>query len=458
MNKKTKVLISSICVGVMAISCFVGCVKDGGGINETKTQLYVNNYNRGFGDEWLYKAAERFEALHAEDVYEEGKKGVEIIVDPNDSSGSALLDKIESSRGDVFFSEHVYIHEFVSRGLVADVTEEVTSVLSQYGENRSIEDKMTAEQKSYYNINGKYYGVPHYANYMGIICDVDFFDENDLWFKAKSATDGTTDGFISTAAGETVKSAGPDGQLGTFDDGFPTTYDEFFQLCDKIADGIGQPIIWAGFSQEDYLQTLMTAMQADFEGLEQMSLNYNFNGVATHLVDSIAADGTITYKAPTEIKNSNGYEVTGQAGKYYATKFIKTILENENYYNVNHSISLDKYGYYTVLYNATDGTNKRTYQYRLNVIDFSAPEIKLSDSVPKELKSGEKFTLPQASVEKGIDATIYLYLVDAQGVYHQLSNRITSVTFSDVGTYRLIYLAVAESGASTTCVYEIVVK
>ena len=337
MNKKTKLLISSLCVGVFALSCFGGCLKDGDGIDKTKTQLYVNNYNRGFGDEWLYKAAERFEELHAEDVYEEGKKGVEVIVDPNDSSGNALLDKIESSRGDVFFSEHVYIHEFVNRGLVADVTKEVTSVLSQYGEERSIEDKMTAEQKSYYNINGKYYGVPHYANYMGIICDVDFFDENDLWFKAKSATDGTTDGFISTAAGETIKSAGPDGQLGTYDDGFPATYDEFFQLCDKIADGIGQPIIWAGFSQEDYLQTLMTAMQAEFEGLEQMSLNYNFNGTATHLVDSIAADGTITYKAPTEIKNSNGYEVTGQAGKYYATKFIKTILANENYYNVNHT-------------------------------------------------------------------------------------------------------------------------
>ena len=125
---------------------------------------------------------------------------------------------------------------------------------------------------------------------------------------------------------------------------------------------------------------------------------------------------------------------------------------------VAYSISLDKYGYYTVLYNATDGTNNRTYQYRLNVIDFSSPEIKLSDSVPKELKSGEKFTLPQASIEKGVEATVYLYVVDAQGVYHQLSNRIISVTFSDAGIYRLIYLAVAESGASTTCIYEIVVK
>ena len=331
--------------GLVALAlsfCTLGTIAFAGGcgktsnVDTTKTQLYVNNYNRGFGSEWLEKAKVRFEELHANDSYEDGKTGVQIIIDPNESSGNALLEKMSTLRGEVFFSEHVYIHEFVSRGLVADVTDIVTENLkSKYNENKTIESKMTEQQKGYYKISGKYYGIPHYANYSGIICDVDFFEENDLFFKAKSETDGASDGFISTAAGETLRSAGPDGQLGTYDDGFPATYDEFFELCDYIADnGIGQPIIWAGYSQEDYLQTLMTALQAEFEGLEQMMLNYSFDGTATHLVDKIE-NGVVTYKEPTAITNSNGYEVMGQAGKYYATKFIKTILQNETYYDVN---------------------------------------------------------------------------------------------------------------------------
>lgn len=335
--KRILAMILGICMLSSVLFLFNGCKNKDNEVNPYKTQLYVNNYNRGYGNDWLYQVAARFEELHKNDSFEEGKTGVQIIIDPNDQGGNALLDQIATSRGDVFFSEFVYINEFVNRNLVADITDEVTSILSQYGEDRSIEDKMSDYQKNYYQINGKYYGIPHYANYFGIICDVDFFDENDLWFKAKSATDGTSDGFVNSAAGETIKSAGPDGQLNTYDDGFPATYDEFFTLCDRIANGIGQPIIWAGYSAEDYLQTLMLALQADFEGLEQMTLNYNFNGTAKDLIESIAADGTVIYRDPTTITNANGYELAAQAGKYYATKFIKTILANENYYNVNNT-------------------------------------------------------------------------------------------------------------------------
>ena len=51
-------------------------------IDKKRTQLYVFNYAAGFGTEWMSKAIEDYEKLHAEDIWEEGKKGVQIVPTP----------------------------------------------------------------------------------------------------------------------------------------------------------------------------------------------------------------------------------------------------------------------------------------------------------------------------------------------------------------------------------------
>ena len=62
--------------------CLIACtmVACGGGtgddpIDPTKTQLYISNYDGGFGDEWLRALADRFEELHKDDRLEEGENG-----------------------------------------------------------------------------------------------------------------------------------------------------------------------------------------------------------------------------------------------------------------------------------------------------------------------------------------------------------------------------------------------
>ena len=41
-------------------------------VDETKTQLYVGNYDGGVGTQWLYDAADRFEEIFADYEFEPG--------------------------------------------------------------------------------------------------------------------------------------------------------------------------------------------------------------------------------------------------------------------------------------------------------------------------------------------------------------------------------------------------
>lgn len=43
-------------------------------IDSSKTQLYVFNFYGGYGADWLAAAKKKYEDLHKDDVYEEGKR------------------------------------------------------------------------------------------------------------------------------------------------------------------------------------------------------------------------------------------------------------------------------------------------------------------------------------------------------------------------------------------------
>lgn len=62
---------------------------------------------------------------------------------------------------------------------------------------------------------------------------------------------------------------------------------------------------------------------------------YTFDGEATDLIESIGADGKLTFKPKTTITNKNGYELWSQSGVYYATSFIERMMKKNakgNYY------------------------------------------------------------------------------------------------------------------------------
>ena len=329
-------------------SAFAGCAyrnadSTGQQVDHTKTQLYVSNHDGGYGSEWLEAAADRFEELYANTRFEEGKMGVQIMIDTPKEIGSNLINTISGSRSEVFFTESVYYYDYVAAGVVADITDIVcgeNSDLSEYGDTGTIEDKLTDQQISYYKTDGEYYGIPHYACYQGIIYDKDFFESDLLYFSDNG-------GFIESETER--RSTGPDRKYceecaangydysdHDCDDGLPSTYDEFIELCDLISSTGNTPLIWSGANRANYLEKFMASLVTDYEGLEQMMLYYSFDGTAYNIVQSVNSDGTLTFEGGEEgvdITSANGYKMYSSAGKYYAYKFMENILSDSDYYH-----------------------------------------------------------------------------------------------------------------------------
>ena len=338
--KKILVVFLALLVSFSTISCG----RRGEKVDKTKTQLYVATFDGGFGSSWMEAVETRFEAKYANVSFENGKKGVQIIAKPERAlTNETLVAKLSGMKQDVIFTEAVSYYELQSRGLFYDITDAVTKpinydfVTGKIDENdpetKSIQEKMTnSAHKDYFADNGKYYGLPFYEATYGIVYDINLFEEYKLYF----AADGN---FIKKS--DQKRSNGPDGKTGveggvdySADDGLPATYEEFFKLCDYMADVKGiTPITWNGVSAA-YVNALVESLQCDYEGEEQMRLNYTANGTANSLVKKINGDGSIELEAPTAITAENGYLTwTKQAGKYYGLKFAEQLIKNEKYYD-----------------------------------------------------------------------------------------------------------------------------
>lgn len=350
-----KMLLGALSV-IMALGCAVGCGNtgnnsQGGNTHESNRPsesasvpsgvtnpfiLNVFNFNGGYGSQWLAALEKRYEAEKAGKTFTiDGKTydGVDIKIDAVKKVMKEMSNNYNFATNHVYFQEDVWYTTYLRNGnIFEDMTEALTSD-NPYEPGVTLESKLSEEQKQYFNINGKYYGVPHYAGYVGINYDIDLFEEKEYYLKDGYKYDGNTEKLAACFTADKNKmTAGPDGKKGTDDDGLPTTYDEFFMLCGYIKQNNDTPITWDNKNRQKYLNWFLSSLAASYEGLEQTNLNYTFSGTAKNLV-SVAADGTVTRLPETEITSENGYELARQAGRYYGLDFIETLADNEYYYS-----------------------------------------------------------------------------------------------------------------------------
>ena len=293
-----------------------------GGEEESAT-IYVKNYQGGYGTDWLNEAKARFEKLHP---------NVEIKINNVTQTADDLTSKILDGRDEVYFTEQSSYFTLKSKGLLGDITDAVTTNLSDT--EGSIESKMDADQKSFYGIeeNGSthYYAVPHYAAYFGITYNIDLFDDKKFYFAANPTGSNLDDYFITNSNGK--KSSGPDGVSGTSDDGLPTTYDEFFKLCEYIVKRGCTPFLSNGHNYKDYLTWLLNALTTTYEGKEEMRKVYTLDGSVNNL--ATIEGGSLKMDAnPTTLSTDNGYETARMAGRYHALNFLSKIYANKSYRN-----------------------------------------------------------------------------------------------------------------------------
>ena len=336
-TKRIFALAATVLMGATTMSAFSACggtkVQDEE-YDATKANLTVATFDGGVGRAWLDDAAARFEELYKDATnFQEGRTGVNIIVDGSKDKygGKTLAEKALNK--DVYFTEGVDYYDFVNKGKVADITDVLTGSMATYGESGTIEDKMDNSFKSFMTTGteGKYYMVPFYDGFYGFIYDIDLFESEGFYFDQDGdflmlSDESEREEF------EANKSNGPDGKKGTYDDGLPATYEQMISLVDQIVAKSCIPFCYSGM-YNDYVSKAFRAFIADYEGYEGFSLNYNFNGTA-ELVKNINADGSIETEE-VAITEDNAYELQRQGGKYYALKMQEELFGSVKYIGNN---------------------------------------------------------------------------------------------------------------------------
>lgn len=311
------VILAVIIAGTVTLICTCGKRNEtynGIEIDKTKTQLYVGNYDGGAGHEWLNIAIDGFEEEYKSESFEKGKTGVQVLPRnlKDEFMGTLLLENIADGKEDIVITGTISYADFVA----ADVLLDITDVVTAGGEN-SAEKRMNESMRRTFDMGtesqSKYYGVPTLASLSGIVYDVDLFEDEKLYFGEGS----TASRPVWTGAEN--KSAGMDGEKGTYDDGLPETWEQLKVLMTRMVTKNITPFTWSGM-YDTYRQRFMNYIWASYEGADDFLLNYSFSGT-----DSDSGD----------IDYSNGYLLQKQNGKYAALKVAEYIVKNSTLYSEN---------------------------------------------------------------------------------------------------------------------------
>jgi ABC-type glycerol-3-phosphate transport system substrate-binding protein len=339
MNKNGKKIGASVLAMLLMMSS-ASLVACGGGktigeeVDANRSQLYVMNFNGGYGNIWIEKVKERFEEAYKDVSYESGKTGVQIMIQPAKEKGAGL--DLKGSNCEVFFGEEVPYFSYVSQNMLLSLDDVVETVIAQDGVDLSEHQK-----KSLTALDGHYYALPHNETGAGLIYDKDLFNEKQLYINRAHDDYVAWEQYNAEDPEDYDLSEGPDGVFGTIDDGLPATMEEFFALCEYMKEDKGvTPFVVTGGSAPKYSANLVNRVAAAYNGYETTLANYTFSAEDVEVItdkDSIVkADNALgyTYETTTvDIDNTNGYLLRQTVGKLYGLAFLNKMIEGDYFYS-----------------------------------------------------------------------------------------------------------------------------
>ena len=298
----------------------------------TKTYLTVYNYDGGVGTQWLHDTAKRFEELYAEKELEEGKKGIVVDV----VAGKDNMATLAASPNNVFFTEQMAFNDLIAKNQLLDISDMAESSFTNLGlsETGNVLDKIPTETKdALLAQNGKLYALPHYEVYTGVSYDRDLFEAKGLFIQQRAQGETTTKFCKSNA---TNISVGPDGKKGSYDDGLPSSYEEFYDLVNQMLKLQVTPFIYTG-QHATYINHIVTGAWATYTGVDEFRLNVTLDStvdteegedpITTEIITGWNANGTPIVEETT-ITMETGYKTLAQAGRYYALEFLRTLMSS----------------------------------------------------------------------------------------------------------------------------------
>lgn len=366
-RNKTKFLALGL-AAVLSVGVAAGCGNGNIGKDEDTSKITQISFRQWGGTasstDWLQQAADRFAAEKANEPYESGKKGVKVEISTNKDSDytSSIPDY------DILMDENsANIYDMQTRGYLADIDDLVKGLQSK------IEPQLLPKLKG---ADGKYYGLPHYSYDVSISYNVDLFKSENLYIAApgeesvvnykSSLLPGSSAGVNFVFNENTKKSCGPNGIPNDYDDGLPSSLEEFIVLCDYIKNKkqINPFSISDITGGANYAFMLIESLWAGMVGTDAMkATTCNFTDAEVEVVKegALSYDGTLLntgIKMPqTEtvvLSDDNGYRMYDMSARYYALSFLE-LAKNKGWFK-NQQMTNTKAQEFFVLgnYNAND--------------------------------------------------------------------------------------------------------
>ena len=366
-RNKTKFLALGL-AAVLSAGVAAGCGNGNIGKDENTSKITQISFRQWGGTasstDWLQQAADRFAAEKANEPYESGKKGVKVEISTNKDSDytSSIPDY------DILMDENsANIYDMQTRGYLADIDDLVKGLQSK------IEPQLLPKLKG---ADGKYYGLPHYSYDVSISYNVDLFKAENLYIAApgeenvvnykSSLLPGSSAGVNFVFNENTKKSCGPNGIPNDYDDGLPSSLEEFIVLCDYIKNKkqINPFAISDITGGANYAFMLIESLWAGMVGTDAMkATTCNFTDAEVEVVKegALSYDGTLLntgIKMPqTEtvvLSDGNGYRMYDMSARYYALSFLE-LAKNKGWFK-NQQMTNTKAQEFFVLgnYNAND--------------------------------------------------------------------------------------------------------
>ncbi len=366
-RNKTKFLALGL-AAVLSVGVAAGCGNGNIGKDEDTSKITQISFRQWGGTasstDWLQQAADRFAAEKANEPYESGKKGVKVEISTNKDSDytSSIPDY------DILMDENsANIYDMQTRGYLADIDDLVKGLQSK------IEPQLLPKLKG---ADGKYYGLPHYSYDVSISYNVDLFKAENLYIAApgeenvvnykSSLLPGSSAGVNFVFNENTKKSCGPNGIPNDYDDGLPSSLEEFIVLCDYIKNKkqINPFAISDINGGANYAFMLIESLWAGMVGTDAMrATTCNFTDAEVEVVKegALSYDGTLLntgIKMPqTEtvvLSDGNGYRMYDMSARYYALSFLE-LAKNKGWFK-NQQMTNTKAQEFFVLgnYNAND--------------------------------------------------------------------------------------------------------
>ena len=366
-RNKTRFLALGL-AAVLSVGVAAGCGNGNIGKDEDSSKITQISFRQWGGTasstDWLQQAADRFAAEKANEPYESGKKGVKVEISTNKDSDytSSIPDY------DILMDENsANIYDMQTRGYLADIDDLVKGLQSK------IEPQLLPKLKG---ADGKYYGLPHYSYDVSISYNVDLFKAENLYIAApgeenvvnykSSLLPGSSAGVNFVFNENTKKSCGPNGIPNDYDDGLPSSLEEFIVLCDYIKNKkqINPFAISDITGGANYAFMLIESLWAGMVGTDAMkATTCNFTDAEVEVVKegALSYDGTLLntgIKMPqTEtvvLSDDNGYRMYDMSARYYALSFLE-LAKNKGWFK-NQQMTNTKAQEFFVLgnYNAND--------------------------------------------------------------------------------------------------------